>query len=87
VAVVDEELCAGCGDCLARCQFGALRLDADNVCLVDPGRCVGCGLCAMVCPADALHLARRTAEEIVPPPETFGDWRARRARSRGLEVT
>ena len=58
VAVVDAGMCAGCGDCLPCCQFGALDL-SDDLCLVDTGCCVGCGLCATACPTGALHLARR----------------------------
>jgi electron transport complex protein RnfB len=83
VAVVDAAGCAGCGDCLERCQFGALALP-DDLCLVDAGRCVGCGLCATVCPTEALHLERRPAGEIPPPPADFMDWMAQRARARGL---
>jgi electron transport complex protein RnfB len=83
MAVVDAELCAACGDCLARCQFGALDVPGD-VCLVDVGRCVGCGLCVTVCPTDALSLSRRPAGEIPPPPTDFRDWMSRRAEARGL---
>jgi hypothetical protein len=35
VAVVDRDACAACGDCLVRCQFGAMSLTGD-VCRVDP---------------------------------------------------
>jgi electron transport complex protein RnfB len=83
VLVVDDDLCAGCGDCLARCQFGALALP-DGVCVVDPGRCVGCGLCVVVCPSEALHLERRPPGEVPPPPADFMDWMAQRAKERGL---
>jgi electron transport complex protein RnfB len=83
VAVVDDGMCAACGDCLDRCQFGALAL-LEDVCLVDPGRCVGCGLCVTVCPTEALHLERRPEGEVPPPPANFGDWQDQRARARGL---
>lgn len=83
MAVVDPDLCAGCGDCLERCQFGALALP-DDVCLVDAGRCVGCGLCITVCPSEALYLERRQEGEILPPPADSRDWMAQRAEARGL---
>jgi electron transport complex protein RnfB len=83
VAVVDAGVCAGCGDCLARCQFGALAVPYD-VCLVDAGRCVGCGLCTTVCPSEALHLERRPEGEIPLPPADLMDWMAQRAQARGL---
>ena len=83
VAVVDVELCAGCSDCIARCQFGALSVP-DDLCLVDAGCCVGCGLCVTACPTEALRLARRAEGEIPQPPENLEDWMAQRAQSRGL---
>jgi MinD superfamily P-loop ATPase len=83
VAVVDDNLCAGCGDCLERCQFDALALPGDLI-LIDQGRCVGCGLCVPVCPTEALRLERRPTGEIPPPPENFEDWLAQRAEARGL---
>lgn len=83
LAVVDSELCIGCGDCRPRCQFGALAIP-DDVCLVDAGRCVGCGLCVVVCPTEALSLERRPEGEIPPPPDDFRDWMDRRAEARGL---
>ena len=83
VAVVDVELCAGCGDCVARCQFGALAVP-DDLCLVDAGCCVGCGLCVTTCPTEALRLVRRPKEEIPQPPADLEDWMAQRAQSRGL---
>ncbi|MGC9333580.1 MAG: ATP-binding protein [Anaerolineae bacterium] len=84
VAVVDADDCAGCGDCLARCQFEALSVP-DMVAIVDSGRCVGCGLCATVCPTEALHLERRPEGEVSAPPVDFMDWMAQRAQARNLE--
>jgi ferredoxin len=84
VVVVDASVCAGCGDCLARCQFGALEIPA-GTCVVDAGRCVGCGLCVAACPTESLHLKRRSSGQILPPPADFHDWMAQRARERGLE--
>jgi Na+-translocating ferredoxin:NAD+ oxidoreductase subunit B len=85
VAMVDVEACAGCGDCLERCQFGALSLP-ELTAVVDAGRCVGCGLCATTCPAEAIYLERRPEGDISPPPTDFMDWMAQRARARGLDV-
>jgi Na+-translocating ferredoxin:NAD+ oxidoreductase subunit B len=84
VATVDADACAGCGDCLERCQFGALSLP-DGFAVVDAGRCVGCGLCAVPCPAGAIQLERRPESEVTPPPADLMDWMAQRARTRGLD--
>jgi Na+-translocating ferredoxin:NAD+ oxidoreductase subunit B len=83
VATVNAEACAGCGDCLERCQFGALSLPELTV-VVDAGRCIGCGLCATTCPTEAIYLERRPEGDISPPPTDFLDWMAQRALSRGL---
>ena len=83
VAVVDVELCTGCGDCIARCHFGALSVP-DDTCLADAGCCVGCGLCVTACPSEALSLARRAEGKIPPLPENREDWMAQRTQSRGL---
>jgi ferredoxin len=83
--LVDDELCTGCGNCIERCQFGALSVPED-VCVVDPARCVGCGLCATVCPVDALHLERRPEGEVPIPPANSKEWMIRRAEERGLSL-
>jgi Pyruvate/2-oxoacid:ferredoxin oxidoreductase delta subunit len=73
LAVVDEDLCIACGDCLERCQFNAMNIDGE-ICEVDSVYCVGCGLCMPVCPEEALVLVRREKGEVLPPPENLKEW-------------
>jgi electron transport complex protein RnfB len=82
-ALVDEELCTGCGDCVARCQFHALSVSG-GVCHVDALRCSGCGQCTVACPVDAVSLVRLAERDAVRPPADVGEWRAQRAESRKL---
>jgi electron transport complex protein RnfB len=84
-AVVDTELCIGCGDCVARCQFGALAVP-EAVCEVDYTRCVGCGACTTACTTNALHLERRPEGETPPLPADNGEWIAWRAEKRGIRL-
>ena len=60
VAKVDYERCAGCGECVGRCQFGALSfevaIDRPNI---DAFQCFGCGVCATACPRNAIELVPR----------------------------
>ena len=84
--IVDAEMCSGCGDCLERCQFGALSVP-DDVCLVDYARCVGCGLCATVCPTEALYLERRPEGEVPVPPVDITEWMVQRAQERGISIS
>jgi ferredoxin len=57
VSQVDEDLCAGCGQCVEVCQFEALALDGGRS-VVDFEKCMGCGVCVDHCLQDALALVR-----------------------------
>jgi len=84
--VVDAEACIGCGECVDRCQFGALSMP-DDISVVEEVRCVGCGQCATVCPTDALQLVRRPEDETPPLPKDLKDWMAERAQERGISIS
>jgi MinD superfamily P-loop ATPase len=56
VAIIDEERCTACGQCLERCQFKAISDDFR----VDPVACEGCGVCVHFCPAEAIDFPQRT---------------------------
>jgi ferredoxin len=82
---VDDAACIGCEWCLPKCQFNALAMD-DQIARVNEARCVGCGVCVLACEQGALHLARRAADQVLPPPRTENDWRAERAAARGIKL-
>jgi dihydropyrimidine dehydrogenase (NAD+) subunit PreA len=52
VALIDDEVCIGCGLCHVACRDGAHQaiVFADRLAKVDREACVGCGLCQQVCP-------------------------------------
>ena len=54
-AGVDEDACAGCGDCVSYCQFHALEV-VNGLNNVDRERCMGCGICVSKCEHHAMHL-------------------------------
>jgi MinD superfamily P-loop ATPase len=54
-AVVDPDLCTGCGQCEELCRFSGIRL-VDGKPVVSPVHCEGCGLCVDLCPHEALTL-------------------------------
>lgn len=84
-SAVNAELCTGCGECMERCQFGALSVTED-LCVVNYDRCVGCGLCISVCPTEALRLERRPQGEVPATPADQREWMAQRAQERGIDI-
>ncbi len=64
LAVVNQEECTACGECLKVCRFDAIREqgDQDKV-VVDPVACEGCQVCALVCPVEAIQMKERTSGE------------------------
>ena len=57
---LNEATCHGCGACVARCSFGALRMDVDlDRPVIDLERCYGCGVCRHACSTGALFLVPR----------------------------
>jgi heterodisulfide reductase subunit A-like polyferredoxin len=56
ISYVDEEVCRGCGQCVAICAYGALELDpVKKIAMVRETVCQGCGACAATCPSKAIR--------------------------------
>jgi Na+-translocating ferredoxin:NAD+ oxidoreductase subunit B len=80
-AVIEPELCSGCGTCIERCQVKAIS-DQNGISVVDRQRCIGCGLCVTGCPNGVARLERKPEAEIVHPPEDFPTWERERLEFR-----
>ena len=66
-AVIRQEDCIGCGECLDICRYGAVeqRRACDPPCyIIDPVTCEGCGVCVRFCPAQAIEF----------PENKCGEW-------------
>ena len=61
VAQVDEDLCAGCGECVEMCQFAAISVD-NGFARINDAACMGCGVCGAHCPQEAITLVREPAK-------------------------
>ena len=49
--------CLGCGDCVKKCQFGALTMDpSTGLPVVDEEKCTACGACAKACPRGIIEI-------------------------------
>jgi electron transport complex protein RnfB len=87
VNVVDPESCEGCEICIEYCQFDALTMQPEDLCIqINEAKCTGCGVCIPHCPENALTLIRRPEEEILPVPPTHDDWLKQRAKARNLDI-
>ena len=53
-AIIDKELCIGCGACVGTCPVGALELDEEGKSVCNEEICVSCGACAAACPVEAI---------------------------------
>ncbi|THB66304.1 MAG: 4Fe-4S dicluster domain-containing protein [Gammaproteobacteria bacterium] len=54
-AVVDKDLCTGCGDCVDACPPECIEL-VEGKAQVDADSCIDCGACEPSCPVDAISL-------------------------------
>ena len=55
IAVVNKDLCNGCGLCIPACPSQAITLDNMGDCVVvDEVRCQACGECMAICPVAAI---------------------------------
>ncbi len=60
IAVVAEDACVGCGECIKVCGFKAIEIVDGDVARVIKENCLGCGLCASVCPGDVITMETRS---------------------------
>lgn len=58
VAVVDPDLCNGCGECVERCAFQALSLVGGKA-RASESLCHGCDLCRRICTRHAIAMLPR----------------------------
>ena len=52
---IDYKKCDGCGICVEKCRFGALKMEKGKPKL-NPFLCEGCGACEVICPQKAIKL-------------------------------
>jgi len=66
VAVVDPDICRGCGACVRACRFGAVvrPTGTENAYRIDAWACEGCSACVPVCPYGAISVVSREAGEV-----------------------
>lgn len=63
IVKIDENLCNGCGECVAPCAEGAIEIVDGKARVISDKLCDGAGVCIGVCPEGALTIEQREAEE------------------------
>ncbi len=71
VAVIDPEICTGCGACVGACHFDAIESQGSRF-RIESAACEGCGYCALVCPARAITMVDRKSGDIFTAESRFG---------------
>ena len=70
-AIIDPDLCQGCGICDQVCRFGAIQSN-DGCYSVDPLACEGCAACRYQCPEDAIRMEQQQAGSWFRSQTRFG---------------
>jgi len=74
VAVVHEDACTACGDCLTACPYSAISMTEGgdrHWAAISPTGCKGCGGCVPVCPENAIDLLGYTDAQITAMIESL----------------
>jgi H+/Na+-translocating ferredoxin:NAD+ oxidoreductase subunit B len=84
LAMVDNDECTGCEQCLERCQMNAISMNDDELAEVNPDRCIGCGLCVTDCPVEAIKLMPKSEDALRLPPANTAEQMLQMAQKRGI---
>jgi Pyruvate/2-oxoacid:ferredoxin oxidoreductase delta subunit/predicted transcriptional regulator len=70
LAVVNEDLCIGCGTCVKKCHTYAAYLKDNKKAGRKEERCIGCGVCAHFCPQNAISMVKGEQRIVrIQPPK------------------
>lgn len=64
---INEDVCSGCGVCVAVCRYDATKLERREqrlVSVIDDLKCKRCGLCVVACPSEARTIQDGLVETI-----------------------
>ena len=79
-AVINSDVCVGCGICLEACPFDAIIGTVGQMHTVLVEGCIGCKLCINPCPVDCIELQSLPEELITKKKEIIANAKIRRAK-------
>ena len=66
VAIVDEDICVGCGICVPVCPYEARSVEEHKrLAVVNEALCQSCGACAAACPNQASQVRNLTSRQVM----------------------
>ena len=68
-AVVNYDICVGCGFCHEKCKFNAIS----EIIMVDNTKCEGCGVCEYICPVNAITMKDSVVGKVFSSDTKYGD--------------
>jgi len=74
VAIVHQDACTACGDCLTACPYDAISMTEGgdrHWAAISPTGCKGCGGCVPICPENAIDLLGYTDAQITAMIESL----------------
>jgi len=81
-AIVNQELCMGCGACEMICPFSAIkvrRTEFGQKASIAPSDCKGCGTCGASCPQKAIEMRHFTDNQILKQIDSISEDQLERA--------
>ncbi len=72
LAAIDPARCDGCGECAARCRYGAVSAADRDRFVIHPAHCEGCKVCVALCPRQAILFTPRACGVSAVSDTRFG---------------
>ncbi|NOZ70647.1 MAG: P-loop NTPase [Chloroflexi bacterium] len=71
VAVIDQDTCIACGECVQVCRFDAIH-EEEGLFIIDPIACDGCAACVYQCPSESISMQEQLAGQWFRSDSRFG---------------